>query len=562
MFNDLIYKLDKERLIELLPKWQQPYFSDVQLNFNRESLIEYIIESKNELLDNSEFLAGIVQKLSHEEYFNFIESTKKLNIYLFNKSKLVDDILSNNIKIVQKRTLQNFFDYEDKAQNFVEFDLKSISPISDRFYELLDYQMFIKEKLLSILESNFLLPRVLIHMPTGTGKTKTAVHTLIHYFINVKKNNGLIFWIAHTNVLLDQALGTFENVWSHLGNKPVSIFKVFGGKDITELTSSESSGIVFCNISSLINLKKNKLELFDNLSSRTHLVIFDEAHKVLASETSYVINSFMLKKDGYVNKALIGLTATPGRNIFDEDDNYRLAQFFERRIIQIDINTIDKFSKNDFEYVNQADRDSKIVKYFQDRKILSRFRREILDYNFNQEFESLLLDRIRIKQKFDDYNSALLDLFAINLDRNVSIVNRLIELDRECTPTIFFACSVEHGKLVHSILKAKGVKTSQVYAETSKQKRDSEINDFKKGYTKILINVSVLTTGFDSTNIRCVFIARPTKSIVLYSQMIGRGLRGPKMGGNEDCLLIDMKDNLERFSDENDAFSFFEEYWR
>ncbi len=562
MFNDLIYKLDKERLIELLPKWQQPYFSDVQLNFNRESLIEYIIESKNELLDNSEFLAGIVQKLSHEEYFNFIESTKKLNIYLFNKSKLVDDILSNNIKIVQKRTLQNFFDYEDKAQNFVEFDLKSISPISDRFYELLDYQMFIKEKLLSILESNFLLPRVLIHMPTGTGKTKTAVHTLIHYFINVKKNNGLIFWIAHTNVLLDQALGTFENVWSHLGNKPVSIFKVFGGKDITELTSSESSGIVFCNISSLINLKKNKLELFDNLSSRTHLVIFDEAHKVLASETSYVINSFMLKKDGYVNKALIGLTATPGRNIFDEDDNYRLAQFFERRIIQIDINTIDKFSKNDFEYVNQADRDSKIIKYFQDRKILSRFRREILDYNFNQEFESLLLDRIRIKQKFDDYNSALLDLFAINLDRNVSIVNRLIELDRECTPTIFFACSVEHGKLVHSILKAKGVKTSQVYAETSKQKRDSEINDFKKGYTKILINVSVLTTGFDSTNIRCVFIARPTKSIVLYSQMIGRGLRGPKMGGNEDCLLIDMKDNLERFSDENDAFSFFEEYWR
>ena len=115
---------------------------------------------------------------------------------------------------------------------------------------------------------------------------------------------------------------------------------------------------------------------------------------------------------------------------------------------------------------------------------------------------------------------------------------------------------------VHSILKAKGVKTSQVYAETPKQKRDKEIYNFKSGSTKILINVSVLTTGFDSTNIKCVFIARPTKSIVLYSQMIGRGLRGPKMGGNEDCLLIDMKDNLERFSDENDAFSFFEEYWR
>ena len=135
---------------------------------------------------------------------------------------------------------------------------------------------------------------------------------------------ALPIWIAHTNVLLDQALDTLENVWSHLGNKTISVFRMFGGKDISDLASNETNGVVFCNISSLINLKKNKPQLFENLSSRTHLVIFDEAHKVLANETSYVVNAFMLKKDGYVNKALIGLTATPGRNIFDEDDNYRL----------------------------------------------------------------------------------------------------------------------------------------------------------------------------------------------------------------------------------------------
>lgn len=57
------------------------------------------------------------------------------------------------------------------------------------------------------------------------------------------------------------------------------------------------------------------------------------------------------------------------------------------------------------------------------------------------------------------------------------------------------------------------------------------------------------------------FITRPTKSIVLYSQMLGRGLRGPLMGGNEECDLIDIDDNLQAFDNET-AFSHFNDYWR
>ena len=73
-------------------------------------------------------------------------------------------------------------------------------------------------------------------------------------------------------------------------------------------------------------------------------------------------------------------------------------------------------------------------------------------------------------------------------------------------------------------------------------------------------NYEVLTTGFDSTNIRCVFITRPTQSIVLYSQMLGRGLRGPMMGGNEECLLVDIEDNLGKY-DADMAFEHFNSYW-
>ena len=93
--------------------------------------------------------------------------------------------------------------------------------------------------------------------------------------------------------------------------------------------------------------------------------------------------------------------------------------------------------------------------------------------------------------------------------------------------------------------------------------RKNAIESFKNRNSdvNIIINYEVLTTGFDSKNIRCVFITRPTKSVVLYSQMLGRGLRGPMMGGNERCTLVDIDDNLEAFDNET-AFSHFDDYWK
>jgi superfamily II DNA or RNA helicase len=59
-----------------------------------------------------------------------------------------------------------------------------------------------------------------------------------------------------------------------------------------------------------------------------------------------------------------------------------------------------------------------------------------------------------------------------------------------------------------------------------------------------------------------VFIARPTKSIVLYSQMIGRGLRGPSVGGTAVCRVVDVIDNIVDYSsDLDDVYDYFQEYW-
>jgi DNA repair protein RadD len=71
----------------------------------------------------------------------------------------------------------------------------------------------------------------------------------------------------------------------------------------------------------------------------------------------------------------------------------------------------------------------------------------------------------------------------------------------------------------------------------------------------------VLTTGFDAPKVGAVIIARPTTSPVLYEQMIGRGMRGPVNGGTTDCLVIDLVDNIERFSGQM-AYTRFSEYWQ
>ena len=117
--------------------------------------------------------------------------------------------------------------------------------------------------------------------------------------------------------------------------------------------------------------------------------------------------------------------------------------------------------------------------------------------------------------------------------------------------------------MLSAALTMQGIKNGHVFGDMDPVERRNVISRFKdkEDDLNILINYEVLTTGFDATNIQCVFITRPTNSVVLYSQMLGRGLRGPQMGGNEYCELIDIEDNLERFTNESQAFNYFSEYW-
>lgn len=118
-----------------------------------------------------------------------------------------------------------------------------------------------------------------------------------------------------------------------------------------------------------------------------------------------------------------------------------------------------------------------------------------------------------------------------NKSRNLRILQKLRELNMQKKPTIVFACSVKHAQLLSAMLTLEDIPNAVVYGDMPAFERSLAIEQFKdtRNEMNILINYEVLTTGFDATNIECVFIARPTQSVVLYSQMLGRGLRGPQM---------------------------------
>jgi DNA repair protein RadD len=553
--ENVLLRIEVETLIKLLPYWQKAYFSNLSNSLSSEEITEFFLQNKDELLKQKVLFIIF-------EFFNSTENDLLDNV-------LINHSISKNAFFYQlskdelptrdfQKVLNSIFDFPQVVLNDTEIAKPNISiGPNKRFFELLDYQVFVKEQLLSELNQEKDRVRTLVHMPTGTGKTKTTVHTLIDYYMNTLASDGLIVWIAHTNTLLEQAEETFENVWNVLGLKSINVHRLYDNNEFNEV--SIKKGIVFIGVAKLISISKKDSSVFQDLVCNAKLIIFDEAHKITASETSVAVQK-LFKHFENNKKRLIGLTATPGRHNNNDLANDNLAEFFDRNIISINPMIIEQLRVSLFKAMNQELSQLDLISYFQERKILSKLIREDIEYDPGDL--SVQLKNVSKKINQGDYSSEVIRVVSQDVNRNMSIINRLITLSNQGRQIIFFACGVEHGKFITSILRFNGIKAREIYGLTNTVDRLETIRMFKAGEINVLINCGVLTTGFDSTNIDCVFISRPTSSVVLYSQMIGRGLRGPKMGGNETCLLVDVKDNLEKYSDDNEIFNYFKSYWR
>jgi len=111
--------------------------------------------------------------------------------------------------------------------------------------------------------------------------------------------------------------------------------------------------------------------------------------------------------------------------------------------------------------------------------------------------------------------------------------------------TVVFCVSIAHAELVQKEFREGGIKTGTIHSKLGKNERDETLVAFSKGEIQVITNVDVLTTGWDEPTVECLLLARPTKSLRLYIQIVGRGIRISPETNKDSCLILDCAGAIE-----------------
>ena len=388
---------------------------------------------------------------------------------------------------------------------------------------LKEYQTKIFFESIKLVENPW--TRFIIKMPTGAGKTRTALEVVSH-FLNTgleKDEKRQVVWIADREELCEQAIEAMQEIWPHIGKEELNLYRMWGGAKIEKF---EDFSFIVATYQTLNSMLKN------NKSFPTpHLVISDEAHSVLAPTHQGALRK--LEENG---TRIVGLTATPIRGI-DTSENQKLQEYFNGQLIEIDSGEINA------------------IEFLQGEGYLSHY--IPITVPSNRQFNLNMHQRRKFEDE-RDLPSGLLDEIAADNKRNIKIAEILKDLKEKNSQVLYFAPNVKQSKFMCALLLALGAKVAHVDGNSPSAYRKDVVEKFRRGEINFIFNYNVFSTGFDAPNIDVVFIARPTTSIVLHQQMIGRGMRGPEMGGTETFKLFRILDELPAI---DLADEYFSEIW-
>jgi len=500
------------------------------------SLISLIqdLHEPHKLLSNLKYRDYIFQSLKIEDA---IELSKKFNDYNVSQTDPYEFLsdLPNTKRI--KNTLFEHFDIpEPSGLTDYKFDidpLKKIEPI----YALYDYQNRAVEESIEIL-SRETKNNLLIHMPTGSGKTRTAMH-LISRILN-QRPNKVVVWLAHSEELCEQAAEEFEKAWENLGNRSISIGRFYDKNEFD--LSAFKEGIIVAGLNKLFLRTSSQQRDFLEMQKNVTLVVFDEAHQAIAETYKFLVN--MLTIGGNLVN-LVGLTATPGRAILEPEKTEELANLFDRNKVTLKVDGFD----NPIDYLISSGYLAKPNYAY---------------YNFKSEDMYANDALIRRLEDGKDFDKKTLIAMGADINRNLMIFEMVRDLNKRHSKIIIFCTSVEHSHLIASILKTQGYNAKAVTSDNSPEYRKKTIASFKSNNEdslNIIVNFGILTTGFDAPRASAAIIARPTQSVVLYSQMVGRVLRGPNSNGTESCEVYTIVDEIQGFRSIYEGFSHWDDFW-
>lgn len=374
----------------------------------------------------------------------------------------------------------------------------------------------------------------LVVIPTGGGKTYTASMWLLKNAIDKKKK---ILWIAHRQMLLDQAAESFQKfayteVIPHVSS---FCFRIVSGASSHDRTSDirPDDNLLIVSKDS-IGRNMDRLEKWIHGEKELFLIV-DEAHHATAKTYRKIIDYV---KSQVPNLKMIGLTATPFRTA--ENEQGLLAKIFTDGIKN------GKTVHGDVGITYQIG-----LKELIKRQILSKPIFE--SYYTDEEYgASMGADAWNSIQNFDALPDEIASQMADSAARNQLIVETYKNKRHEYGQTILFAVNVVHAIQLTALFRKAGIKADYIVSAIrdsitgvtiSREDNQRNIEAYRNGELQVLINVNILTEGIDLPQTKTVFLARPTVSSILMTQMVGRALRGPEAGGTASAYIVSFVDH-------------------
>lgn len=402
-------------------------------------------------------------------------------------------------------------------------------------YALFDHQRAVAERVVHALGAT---PRkVILHMPTGAGKTRTAMHIVAEHLR--RSEPTVICWLAQNAELLEQAADEFENAWRFLGNRETGLVRFWGHRNPDVLDIRD--GVIVSGLAKMSALDNRDPATLLRLADRVSLTIIDEAHQAIAPTYAAILTALYSKRP---HNALLGLTATPGRSWSDIGEDRKLSDYFGGRKVTLEVEGYED-----------------PVTFLIDQKYLARPIFRTLNYDAGLKLSE---NDVNALSSAIDVPEQILERLGTDTQRNLKILSAVEDLMTRHRRVIVFAPSVENARMLTAILSIRGQEAFVVTGQSNAAERERIIRRFKSKDNSaiVIINYGVLTTGFDAPGTSAAVIARPTRSLVLYSQMVGRATRGTRAGGNEEAEIVTVVDpHLPGFGSVADAFKNWEDVW-
>ncbi len=374
----------------------------------------------------------------------------------------------------------------------------------------------------------------LVVLPTGGGKTYTASMWLLKNAIDKKKK---ILWIAHRQMLLDQAAESFQKfaykeVVPHISS---FCFRIVSGASSHDRTSDiRSSDNLLIVSKDSIGRNIERLDKWLEGEKELYLIV-DEAHHSTAKTYRKVIDYVKAK---IPDLKIIGLTATPFRTA--EEEQGLLAKIytdgiFNGQVVHGDVGITYQIG----------------LKELINRQILAKPIFESF-YTDEEYGDSLGVDAWKNIQHLDILPDEVAQQMADSAARNKLIVETYKAKQDEYGQTILFAVNVIHAIQLTSLFKKAGIKADFIVSSVrdaatgvtiSREDNEKKLEDYRNGKLQVLINVNILTEGVDLPKTKTVFLARPTVSSILMTQMVGRALRGTAAGGTSSAYIVSFVDH-------------------